>query len=278
MARVVVDVMPKPEILDPQGKAVTGALARLGFAGVTVRQGKRFELDVVGELTEERLAEVRRAAETLLANTVIETFNVRVEEAELAGTNTAELPSEVGTQRATPSGEAPDARVGKPERGDNNPQVEASAGAAGGLAKGSGEARDARVEESRPVVGNPHGRASDGGASDALKGTDTAVDSPVEESGPAVGAQAEAPDRTAREPAKETDKARDAPVMEPEERASAASETTGMDMAVDAGQKEPKETVEDARRQQQDGIARDAQAKTPEPDAQAEPPTASGGR
>ena len=80
MARVVVDIMPKPEILDPQGKAVTGALARLGFAGISVRQGKRFELDVEGELTEDRLAEVRQAAETLLANTVIETFNVRVEE------------------------------------------------------------------------------------------------------------------------------------------------------------------------------------------------------
>ena len=80
MARVVVDVMPKPEILDPQGKAVTGALARLGFAGISVRQGKRFELDVDGEITEDRLAEVRRAAETLLANTVIETFDVRVEE------------------------------------------------------------------------------------------------------------------------------------------------------------------------------------------------------
>jgi phosphoribosylformylglycinamidine synthase subunit PurS len=79
MPRVVVDVMPKPEILDPQGKAVTGALARLGFAGMSVRQGKRFELEVDGDLTEERLAEVRRAAETLLANTVIETFNVRVE-------------------------------------------------------------------------------------------------------------------------------------------------------------------------------------------------------
>jgi phosphoribosylaminoimidazole-succinocarboxamide synthase/phosphoribosylformylglycinamidine synthase len=64
--------MPKPEILDPQGKAVTGALARLG---------KRFELEFEGEVTEERLAEVRRAAETLLANTVIETFDVRVEPA-----------------------------------------------------------------------------------------------------------------------------------------------------------------------------------------------------
>ena len=47
MPRVVVDVMPKPEILDPQGKAVLGALPRLGFSGVTdVRQGKRFELEV----------------------------------------------------------------------------------------------------------------------------------------------------------------------------------------------------------------------------------------
>jgi phosphoribosylformylglycinamidine synthase subunit PurS len=81
MARVVVDVMPKPEILDPQGKAVTGALTRLGFAGISVRQGKRFELEVDGEITEDRLAEAHRAAETLLANTVIETFNVRVEEA-----------------------------------------------------------------------------------------------------------------------------------------------------------------------------------------------------
>ena len=82
MARVVVDVMPKPEILDPQGKAVTGALARLGFAGVSVRQGKRFELELDGELTEERLADVHQAAETLLANPVIETFQVRVEWAE----------------------------------------------------------------------------------------------------------------------------------------------------------------------------------------------------
>jgi phosphoribosylformylglycinamidine synthase subunit PurS len=79
MARVVVDVMPKPEILDPQGKAVTGALSRLGFDGLSVRQGKRFELEVEGDLTDDRLAEVHNAAETLLANTVIETFQVRVE-------------------------------------------------------------------------------------------------------------------------------------------------------------------------------------------------------
>ena len=78
MARVVVDVMPKPEILDPQGKAVLGALPRLGFTGVTdVRQGKRFELEIDGELDADRLAEVEKMAETLLSNPVIEDFTVR---------------------------------------------------------------------------------------------------------------------------------------------------------------------------------------------------------
>ena len=73
MGRVVVEVMPKPEILDPQGKAVAAALPRLGFNGFTgVRQGKRFELEVDGEVTPEVLAAVRSAAETLLSNPVIE--------------------------------------------------------------------------------------------------------------------------------------------------------------------------------------------------------------
>ena len=76
MPRVVVNVMPKPEILDPQGKAVTGALLRLGFDGMSVRQGKRFEIAVDGEVTPEKLAEIKRAAEQLLANTVIESFDV----------------------------------------------------------------------------------------------------------------------------------------------------------------------------------------------------------
>ncbi len=80
MARVVVDVMLKPEILDPQGKAVHGALPRLGFDGVTdVRQGKRFELELDGEATEEALAEVHKIAETLLSNPVIEDFEIHVE-------------------------------------------------------------------------------------------------------------------------------------------------------------------------------------------------------
>ena len=76
MPTIVVDVMPKAELLDPQGKAVTGALKRLGFKGLSVRQGKRFEVEVEGEVTDEVLAEIGRAAETLLANTVIESFDV----------------------------------------------------------------------------------------------------------------------------------------------------------------------------------------------------------
>lgn len=81
MARVVVSVMPKPEILDPQGKAVQGALPRLGFTGVTeVRQGKRFELEIDGEVTDAVLAEVDKMAETLLSNPVIENYTVTVEE------------------------------------------------------------------------------------------------------------------------------------------------------------------------------------------------------
>ncbi len=79
MARYVVDVMPKREILDPQGKAVLGALPRLGFDGVVdVRQGKRFELEVSGDASDETLAEVRKMAETLLSNPVIEDFSVSV--------------------------------------------------------------------------------------------------------------------------------------------------------------------------------------------------------
>jgi len=80
VARVVVDVMPKPEILDPQGKAVQGALPRLGFSGVTdVRQGKRFEIEIEGDVTDDVLAEVHKMAETLLSNPVIENYSVHVE-------------------------------------------------------------------------------------------------------------------------------------------------------------------------------------------------------
>lgn len=73
MGRVVVDVMPKPEILDPQGKAVAAALGRLGFDQfAAVRQGKRFELTVDGEVTDAVLAAAREAGEQVLSNPVIE--------------------------------------------------------------------------------------------------------------------------------------------------------------------------------------------------------------
>ena len=76
MARVVVNVMPKAEILDPQGQAVVRALGRIGVEGVAdVRQGKRFEIEVSDEVTREQ---VEKMAEVLLAlaNTVIEDFDV----------------------------------------------------------------------------------------------------------------------------------------------------------------------------------------------------------
>ncbi|HVU92149.1 MAG TPA: phosphoribosylformylglycinamidine synthase subunit PurS [Jatrophihabitans sp.] len=77
MARVVVDVVLKPEILDPQGQAIVGALGRLGIAGVRdVRQGKHFELDVDDGVDEATIAQL---ADTLLANPVIENFAIRRE-------------------------------------------------------------------------------------------------------------------------------------------------------------------------------------------------------
>jgi phosphoribosylformylglycinamidine synthase subunit PurS len=74
MARVVVHVMPKAEILDPQGQAIVGALGRLGHPGILdVRQGKRFELEVDDTVDDAVLADI---AESLLANTVIEEWAI----------------------------------------------------------------------------------------------------------------------------------------------------------------------------------------------------------
>jgi phosphoribosylformylglycinamidine synthase len=71
--KIVVEVMPKAELLDPQGKAVAGALSRLGktqFSGVRI--GKRFEVSVDGEVTDDVLAEVTELANDMFSNSVIE--------------------------------------------------------------------------------------------------------------------------------------------------------------------------------------------------------------
>ena len=76
VATVVVDVMLKPEILDPQGQAILRALPGLGFNQISaVRQGKHFELEVDGD---DAQAQVEKVAATLLANPVIEDFAIRL--------------------------------------------------------------------------------------------------------------------------------------------------------------------------------------------------------
>lgn len=77
MAKIIVEVMLKSEILDPQGQAVASALPRLGFTfAKSVRQGKLFEIEVDGEPA---MADIEKAAEVLLSNPVIENYIVRVE-------------------------------------------------------------------------------------------------------------------------------------------------------------------------------------------------------
>jgi phosphoribosylformylglycinamidine synthase subunit PurS len=81
VARVIVDVMLKPEIHDPQGEAVLSASHRLGFGKVTgVRQGKRFELELDGPADGQALAAIEELARELLANPVIEEFSLHTAE------------------------------------------------------------------------------------------------------------------------------------------------------------------------------------------------------
>ena len=82
MARVVVDVMLKQEILDPQGRAVQGALERLGLTGVAdVRQGKQFVINLDGELDADRRKQLDDLAASLLSNPVIEDYELHIEDA-----------------------------------------------------------------------------------------------------------------------------------------------------------------------------------------------------
>jgi phosphoribosylformylglycinamidine synthase subunit PurS len=73
VARVIVEVMLKPEIHDPQGEAILSACHRLGFSQVSsVRQGKKFDVELDGPVDEAALAAIQQLAHDLLANPVIE--------------------------------------------------------------------------------------------------------------------------------------------------------------------------------------------------------------
>jgi len=76
-ARITVTL--KSGVLDPQGKAIEGALASLGFAGVgSVRQGKMFEIELAETDPDKAEAALKSMGERLLANTVIEDFRVEL--------------------------------------------------------------------------------------------------------------------------------------------------------------------------------------------------------
>lgn len=76
-ARVTVTL--KNGVLDPQGQAIEGSLAGLGFAGVnSVRQGKVFDLEVQGTDAEAARSQIKAMCEKLLANTVIENFAIEI--------------------------------------------------------------------------------------------------------------------------------------------------------------------------------------------------------
>jgi phosphoribosylformylglycinamidine synthase PurS subunit len=82
VARMIVEVMLKPEIHDPQGEAIASACRRLGFGQVLgVRQGKRFELEVDGPADEAAVTAITKLAEDLLSNPVIEEFTLHADRA-----------------------------------------------------------------------------------------------------------------------------------------------------------------------------------------------------
>jgi phosphoribosylformylglycinamidine synthase subunit PurS len=78
VARLIVDVMLKPEIHDPQGEAIASACRRLGFGQVLgVRQGKRFEVELDGPADQDAVTAVTALARDLLSNPVIEEFTLQ---------------------------------------------------------------------------------------------------------------------------------------------------------------------------------------------------------
>ena len=74
-----IDVMPKKEILDPQGKAVTGSMKNLGLAEIqNVRIGKHISLEIEAESEEAAQSKVEQACKSLLANLIMESYSVKV--------------------------------------------------------------------------------------------------------------------------------------------------------------------------------------------------------
>ena len=89
MARMIVEVMLKPEIHDPQGEAIASACRRLGFGQVLgVRQGKRFEVELDGPADEEAMTAITELARDLLSNPVIEEFTVHVHQPAVSAPST----------------------------------------------------------------------------------------------------------------------------------------------------------------------------------------------
>jgi len=83
VSTIIIEVMPKAELLDPAGKAVRQALHREGHQAITdVRIGKRFEVKVEGPVTDDHLEMAKKIALDLLSNGVIEdVVDIRVEDA-----------------------------------------------------------------------------------------------------------------------------------------------------------------------------------------------------
>ena len=77
--RATVLVRPKAGILDPQGEAVLGSLHHLGFSVDSARVGRLIDLELQGKSAGEALAEVERMCEQLLANPLIEAFEIEIE-------------------------------------------------------------------------------------------------------------------------------------------------------------------------------------------------------
>lgn len=120
MPKIVVQVMPKQELLDPQGKAVAGALHRLGKEHFgDVRVGKRFEITTDREISAEIMEEVAQIADELLANGVIEdviSIDVLPEDAaELAALD--DEVDEDDAETTIPLGASTDAQAHRNEQG-----------------------------------------------------------------------------------------------------------------------------------------------------------------